>query len=138
LNWNRKPLLEKCLQSYAATIDSPFELIVIDKASSDRSREVIERFWTELSYLKPIFLDQNLGGEAVNRALERVARDLIHISENDQISLAGWSQHVCECFTVFARLGQLSLHGVVPTDEEVREVKPTHLRFSTYANPWSD
>jgi glycosyltransferase involved in cell wall biosynthesis len=33
-NWNRKTLLDKCLQSYAATIDSPFQLIVIDNASS--------------------------------------------------------------------------------------------------------
>ena len=70
LNWNRKTLLEKCLQSYAATIDSPFQLIVIDNASSDGSPEVIGRSCTELPYLKPIFLDQNLGGEAVNQALE--------------------------------------------------------------------
>src|SRR5215831_2418585 len=113
LKWNRKPLLEKCLHSYAATIDEPFQLIVIDNASSDGSREVIERFRAELPYLNPIFLDQNLGGEAVNQALERATGDLIHISENNQVFLAGWSQHVRECFTVFAGLGQLSLHGVV-------------------------
>jgi predicted O-methyltransferase YrrM len=114
----------------AATIDSPFQLIVIDNASSDGSREVIERFCAELPYLKPIFLGQNLGGEAINLALEQATGDLIHISENDQIYLDGWSQHVRECFTVFAGLGQLCLHGVVPTDEEVWELKPAHLRFS--------
>src|SRR4029077_12131689 len=81
-------------------------------------------------YLKPIFLGQNLGGEAINLALEQATGDLIHISENDQIYLDGWSQHVRECFTVFAGLGQLCLHGVVPTDEEVWELKPAHLRFS--------
>jgi glycosyltransferase involved in cell wall biosynthesis len=122
--------LEKCLQSYAATTDDPFQLIVIDNASSDGSRDIIERFCTELSYLEAIFLDENLGGEAVNHALDRAAGDLIHISENDQIYLGGWSHHVRECFSVFTGLGQLSLHGVVPTDEEVWELKPAHLRFS--------
>lgn len=131
LNWNRKALLEKCLQSYAATIESPFQLIVIDNASSDGSHEVIDRFCTEVPFLEPIFLKENLGGEAINVALEHATGDLIHISENDQLFLAGWSRHVRECFTVFAGLGQLSLHGVVPTDEEVWEVKPAHLRFSS-------
>jgi predicted O-methyltransferase YrrM/glycosyltransferase involved in cell wall biosynthesis len=130
LNWNRETLLEQCLQSYAATIDEPFQLVLIDNASGDGSREVIERFYTELSYLKPIFLDQNLGGEAINLALEQATGDLIHISENDQIYLPGWSQHVRECFRVFTGLRQLSLHGVVPTDDEVWELKPAHLRFS--------
>jgi predicted O-methyltransferase YrrM/glycosyltransferase involved in cell wall biosynthesis len=130
LNWNRETLLGQCLRSYSATIDEPFQLIVVDNASRDGSREVIERFCRELPYLEPIFLDRNLGGEAVNQALERAAGDLIHISENDQIYLAGWAQHVRECFTVFAGLGQLSLHGVVPTDEEVWELKPAQLRFS--------
>jgi glycosyltransferase involved in cell wall biosynthesis len=130
LNWNRKALLEKTIQSYAATIENPLQLIVIDNASSDGSQEVIEHFCTELPYLKPVFLGANLGGEAINVALDQATGDLVHISENDQIYLAGWSQHVRECFTIFPRLGQLSLHGVVPTDEEVWEVKSAHLRFS--------
>jgi GT2 family glycosyltransferase len=29
LNWNRKTLLEKCLQSCAATVDSPFQVVVM-------------------------------------------------------------------------------------------------------------
>ena len=190
LNWNRKTLLQQCLQSYAATIDEALQLIVIDNASevaprtgemlgsqgrvgsgvdwvnqprfrilekqnrrfincgyrrsltrlqsallfkdssSGGSREVIERFCTELSYPKPIFLGQNLGAEAINLALEEATGDLNHISENDQIYLADWSQHARECFTVFTALGQFSLHGVVPTDEEVWELKPANLCFS--------
>jgi hypothetical protein len=130
LNWNRAALLEQTLQSYLATIAGPFELIVIDNASSDRSREVIERFRTDFRSLKAIFLDENLGGEAINLALEGVTGDLIHITENDQVFLDGWSQHVRECFAAFPGLGQLSLHGVVPTDDEVWELKPAHLRFN--------
>jgi hypothetical protein len=106
VNWNRKTVLEKCLQSYAVTIDCLFQLIIID--NSDASREVIERFCAELPDLKPIFLDRNHEGEVVNQALEPVAGDLIHIGENDQIYLARWPQYVRDWFSVVAGLGQLS------------------------------
>jgi hypothetical protein len=89
-----------------------FQLIVVDIASSDGSREVL---W-ESTLCRTHFLDQNLGGEAINLALERMAGDLIHISENDQIYLSGWAQHVLECFTLFGGLGQLSLHSVIVGD----------------------
>jgi len=130
LNWNRQALLEQTLRSYAATVVEPFELIVIDNASSDGSREVIEHCRAEIGSLQTIFLDENLGGEAINLALERATGDLIHISENDQVFLDGWSQHVRDCFSAFAGLGQLSLHAAVPTDDEAWELKPAHLRFS--------
>ena len=92
--------------------------MVVDNASRDGSREVIERCRAEIGSLKTIFLDENLGGEAINLALERVTGDLIHITENDQVFLDGWSQHVRDCFSAFAGLGQLSLHAAVPTDDE--------------------
>jgi glycosyltransferase involved in cell wall biosynthesis len=130
LSWNRAELLQKTLESYLATVADPFELTVIDNASSEGSREVIERFRSEFKSLKAIFLNQNLGGEAINVALEQVNGDLIHITENDQLFLDGWSQHVRESFIAFTRLGQLCLHGVVPTDDEVWELKSAHLRFS--------
>jgi hypothetical protein len=130
LNWNRQALLEQTLRSYAATVVAPFELMVVDNASRDGSREVVERCRAEIGSLQTIFLDENLGGEAINLALERVTGDLIHISENDQVFLDGWSQHVRDCFSAFAGLGQLSLHAAVPTDDEAWELKPARLRFS--------
>jgi hypothetical protein len=130
LNWNRAALLRQTLESYLATVAGPFELIIVDNASSDNSREVIEGFRSEFRSLKTIFLNENLGGEAINLALKGITGHLIHISENDQLFLDGLSQHVRDCFAAFAGLGQLSLHGVVPTDDEAWELKPTHLRFS--------
>ncbi|MBV8174816.1 MAG: glycosyltransferase, partial [Verrucomicrobia bacterium] len=130
LNWNRAALLRQTLQSYLATVAGPFELIVVDNASSDGSREVIDGFRSEFKHLKVLLLNQNFGGEAINLALERVNGDLIHITENDQVFLDGWSEHVRGSFDAFTSLGQLSLHGVVPTDDEAWELKPAHLRFS--------
>ena len=91
---------------------------------------MIERCRGDLPTLQAIFLEGNLGGEAINLALEQVTGELIHITENDQVFLDGWSQHVRDCFAAFTGLGQLSLHGAVPTDDEAWEVKPAHLRFS--------
>jgi hypothetical protein len=130
LNWNRQALLEQTLRSYAATVAGPFELIVVDNASSDGSRKVIERFCAELPSVQAMFLEENLGGEAINLALEQVTGDLVHITENDQVFIDGWSQHVRDCFAAFTGLGQLSLHGAVPADDEAWELKPSHLRFS--------
>jgi hypothetical protein len=130
LNWNRAALLQQTLESYLATIDGPFELIVIDNASRDHSREVIESCRCKFRSLKTIFLKENLGGEAINLALGRANGDLIHIAENDQLFLDGWSQHVRDSFSAFAGLGQLSLNGVVPADDEVLELEPGQLRFS--------
>jgi hypothetical protein len=130
LNWNRAALLQQTLESYLATVDGPFELIVIDNASRDHSREIIESCRGKLRSLKTIFLKENLGGETINLALERATGDLIHIAENDQFFLDGWSRHVRDSFSAFVGLGQLSLHGVVPTDDEIRELKPGQLRFS--------
>ncbi len=126
LNWNRETLLEKTLRSYLATVTGAAELIIVDNANTDGARAIIARTPCKAALL----LDANLGGEAVNVALEHASGELIHITENDQLFLPGWAEHVRDCFDAFAALGQLSLHGLTPTDDEVWEVKPGNLRFA--------
>jgi predicted O-methyltransferase YrrM len=130
LNWNRAPLLRQCLESYAATVTGPAEIVVVDNASTDESRDVIDEARSALPALRAVFLDENIGGEAVNACLDSVSGDLIHISENDQIFLPGWSEHVRTSFDRFPDLGRLSLFSPVPTDREAWHVKPARLRFS--------
>ncbi len=125
LNWNRAALLERTLASWFATVSGPAELVIVDNASADDSRNVISRHSA-----KAIFLDENLGGEALNRALEHIGGDLVHISENDQEFRPGWMEHARTAFEVFSALGQLSLHSPVPTDDEAWVVKPSRLRFA--------
>jgi GT2 family glycosyltransferase len=79
LNWNRQAPLEETLRSCATVLVGTFEPMATDNASSDGSREVIERCRAELQNLEAIFLDEN-GGEAINLALERLNGDLVHIS----------------------------------------------------------
>jgi predicted O-methyltransferase YrrM len=130
LNWNRDYLLEPVLRSYAATAGTETELFVIDNNSGDQSRAVIAAAKRYLPRLVAIHLDENLGGEAINIALERVGGDLVHLADNDQLFLDGWVEHVMECFRHFPSLGQLCLHGIVLTDDEARGTKTGRLRFA--------
>jgi len=128
LNWNRSDLLEKTLESYHDTVSVPFEMFIVDNASSDDSRKIIDRFSSAAGNITPILLDENIGGEAVNLGLDKSRGNLLHISENDLEYLPGWSDKVVDLFATFSRLGQLSLFGPVPDDDEIWHVKPCELR----------
>jgi predicted O-methyltransferase YrrM len=129
LNWNRVELLEQCVDSYLATVGDDYELIVIDNASTDGSRDYLRRLVAE-SPVRVICLPENLGGEAFNSVTPLTRGDLIHFSENDQIFLPGWREYAQEAFAAHPLLGQLSLFGDTPTDDEAWEPKTTYLRFA--------
>lgn len=63
LNWNRDYLLKQCVESYLDTIGPDFELIVVDNASSDGSRQYLGSLEGSAS-IRTIFLDENIGGRS--------------------------------------------------------------------------
>jgi predicted O-methyltransferase YrrM len=134
LNWNRSALLSETLRSYAATVTGQHEIIVVGNGSTDSSREVIADAINYLPELRYLFFAENFGGEAINLGVQKVIReaapdDLLQIAENDQIFLPGWSEHVRQIFAIFHELGQLSLHGVMQSDNEIGNPLPGGLRF---------
>lgn len=128
LNWNRDYLLKRTIESYFSTVGAESELIVVDNASADGSREHLRALASE-KHIKILFLNNNIGGKAYNLALPLASGNLIHLSENDQVFLPGWFDHVMKSFEIFADLGQLSLFSDTPTDAEAWEPKPALLRF---------
>lgn len=130
LNWNRADLLERCISSYLETITVPFELLIIDNASEDESKVLIEKFCSHLTNVRAIYLPSNQGGEAINVGLAQSAASLFHVSENDIEYLPDWDHKVLDVFQSFPSLGQLSLFGPVPEDDEAWVVKPSLLRHS--------
>lgn len=130
LNWNRADLLEISLNSYKKTITLPYEIFIIDNASTDNSRDVINQFCADTSNAQAIFRDKNIGGEAINEGLDKCRGRYVHISENDIEYLEGWDQAVVDSFEAFPKLGQLSLFGPVPSDEETHILHPSFLRSS--------
>lgn len=129
LNWNRVKLLKQCVDSYLATVGDDYELMIIDNASTDGSRHYLRRL-EAVHPVKVFYLRENIGGEAFNSAVAQTSGDLIHLTENDQIFLPGWREYAQEAFAAHALLGQLSLFGDTPTDDEAWEPKTTYLRFS--------
>ncbi len=129
LNWNRSHLLEQTLASYMDTVSCAHELYIVDNASSDNSREIIERFVREYPDTKVLFLPKNIGGEAYNEALPHLKGELIYLVENDQIHLPGWCEKTLHAFQSYPWLGQFSLHAPVPTDAEAWVTKPVQIRF---------
>jgi len=113
LNWNRADLLEKTLESYLSTIRTPFELFIIDNASTDTSRDVINRVTEQYPNVSAIFLPENQGGKAFNVALPLCRGRFIHFSENDLEYLPGWDAYVLRAFEDFPKLGQ-SLRQYLP------------------------
>ncbi|MBU1978767.1 MAG: glycosyltransferase [Gammaproteobacteria bacterium] len=130
LNWNRRDLLERTLRSYLATVSVPYELIVVDNGSTDDSLSLLAHIREQHPHVHVILLENNEGGEAINKGIEASQGDLIHISENDIEYLQGWTEKVLSAFAAFPRLGQLSLFGPVPSDEEIWEIKPCALLHS--------
>lgn len=129
LNWNRVELLRRTIESYLATVGDDYELMIVDNASSDGSRAYLERLEAR-GQARVIYLPENMGGEAFNFAIPLTRGDLIHLSENDQIFLPGWREHVESAFAAFPGLGQLSLFSDTPTDDEAWEPKRSRLVFS--------
>ncbi len=130
LNWNRAALLQRAVDSYLATAGADRELFVVDNGSSDGSREYLQALERNRPEVKVICLDSNEGGMAYNRAIEQARGELIHLSENDQIFLPGWFEHVQESFACFPKLGQLSLIHDMPTDDEAAGPQGADLAFS--------
>ena len=133
LNWNRAELLFKTLESYKKTLSVPYEIFIIDNASSDHSKAIINDFCDKTPHANAIFLPNNIGGEAINIGLEKALGKFIHISENDLEYLPNWADKAIDLFENFPSLGQLSLFGPLPTDEVlggVGAIPPSQLRHS--------
>jgi protein-L-isoaspartate O-methyltransferase len=130
LNWNRVELLERTLESLVSTTDESHQIVVIDNASSDGSQNLIENYVGRVERVSAVYLEENIGGEALNLGLERCTGELLHISENDLEYLPGWTDEVRRDFEAFPQLGQLSVFGPVPTDEEAWAVHPSEISFS--------
>jgi glycosyltransferase involved in cell wall biosynthesis/protein-L-isoaspartate O-methyltransferase len=129
LNWNRSYLLAQTLESYVQTVNVPYELWIVDNASTDDSAQVIAGFAQRYPQIQVLSLPENQGGEAYNLVIPKLKGEFIHLSENDKIYLPGWCEKMQEAFASFPKLGQLCLESSVPTDAEVWVTKPVVRRF---------
>lgn len=88
VNWNTRDLLRDCLNSvYVETRVTPFEVFVVDNASSDSSVEMVKR---EFPQVRLIENRENLGfAKANNQAIKQSRGSYILLLNPDTVVLSG-------------------------------------------------
>ena len=117
LNWNRIECLSRTVNSYLRTVDTDYELIIVDNNSMDRSKDFIRSICADKPNHHAILLDKNIGGAALNIGADKTIGKYIHFSENDIEYLPGWRKEMISKFDVFPELGQLSPFAPFPQKE---------------------
>ena len=87
-NYNSEFYLEDCISSVLNQTYTNWELLIVDDASTDSSRQIIERCANSERRIKPIFLDKNIGAAASrNLALENSSASYIAFLDSDDLWL---------------------------------------------------
>ncbi len=92
LNWNEKEYLRKCLDSVLKTDYPNFEVIVVDNASVDGSKEMVKK-----EYSKVILIEnkKNLGFCVGNNiGIKKARGDIIILLNNDTIVDKNWLKEI--------------------------------------------
>lgn len=124
LNFNREYLLRNTVLSLLAGAKLRIQLFIIDNASTDGSRDWIKLFEKtrkDSMDVEAIFMNENLGGEAINYGIERAKGEYVLVSENDLEYLPGWDLDMIVPFYGDEDLGQLSPFAPVPWRETGEE-----------------
>lgn len=117
LNWNRQYLLRTTVLSLMATTRIGFELIIVDNNSTDGSQKWMQTFRIYHPDVKILLQKENIGGLALNPALEMCRGKYILISENDLEYLPGWDIQMLRKFEQYSDLGQISPFAPDPQAE---------------------
>ena len=92
VNWNRRALLEACLQSLARQTNANFEVIVVDNGSADGSPALVQKI--AASYPAPLRLIANPGNRgfcaANNQGFRASRSELVALLNNDAEAEPGW------------------------------------------------
>jgi|GEM_PF-1640784 len=89
--FNQLEYTKQCLESMNNTIKEKVEVIVIDNASSDGTKEYLNNFKRERIRLKYIGNKENLGfPKAVNQGIKETRGDFVIIANNDIVFTNGW------------------------------------------------
>ena len=85
-SYNSEKYLKECIESVLNQTYSNWEMLLVDDASIDGSRSIIENYSSKESRIKAILLDKNIGAaEARNIAIDRSEGRYIAFLDSDDI-----------------------------------------------------
>lgn len=133
--FNVEKYLEECLQSLLNQTFKDFEVLCVENASTDNSREILADFSKKYSRIIPFYMDENLGpAKARNMAIKEAKGEILCFLDSDD--------YVKEDY--FASINQAFLENdtdIVEFDfEQFREKDSTTIknpRFVTLKNIFS-
>jgi GT2 family glycosyltransferase len=133
VNWNQRDLLRQCLRSireHAGGVSQ--EVIVVDNASTDGSREMIREEFPEVRLIENA---ENLGyGRAHNQAMRRASGRFIFLLNNDVLLLPGTLPRLVSFLEQHPDAGAAGCRFY--TDPGRLATQPS--AFRRYPTPWND
>jgi len=138
--FNALSLTQECIRSiYRETKIIPFEIIVVDNASTDGTPGWLASEREKHSYFEVLRMEQNIGfGPAVNIGIERSRGDFIVILNNDTLVASGWLDNLLAAMDKDSCIGIISpvtnYVGEGPQiDENARELPSNLEAIEQYA-----
>ncbi len=111
VNYNGAAFLEDCLRSVGQVVEPRNEVIVVDNASTDASRQILSRF----SKVKPVFSDRNLGFAGGNNlGLRHCSGDLILLLNSDTVVTGNFLAVLVDYLRQHPRVGAAQGKMVLP------------------------
>lgn len=119
VNYNGAAFLEDCIRSVEQVVDPENEVIVVDNASTDGSREVLARFLK----VKAVFSDRNLGFAGGNNlGLRHCSGEFILLLNSDTVVTADFLRVLVEYLRQHRRVGVAQGKMVLPRSGGVLDV----------------
>jgi glycosyltransferase involved in cell wall biosynthesis len=92
--YNSEKIIKECLDSLIAQTHPFDEIIIVDNASTDKTREIIKGY-----PFKKILLEKNMERcVSRNTGWQAAQNELVAIIENDSVYDRHWAEKVLECF----------------------------------------
>jgi GT2 family glycosyltransferase/2-polyprenyl-3-methyl-5-hydroxy-6-metoxy-1,4-benzoquinol methylase/glycosyltransferase involved in cell wall biosynthesis len=128
LTYNNLALTQRCLQSLLESSDYPnLDLIIVDNASTDGSREWLREFAERHPGTRLILNDRNLGFAAGNNlGLRQASGEFLVVLNNDTQVTHGWVRTMLKHFRRNPRLGMLG-----PVTNNIGNEAKIDLEYST-------
>jgi glycosyltransferase involved in cell wall biosynthesis len=105
-NYNHAHYLPRCLESILAQSVQPFEILVLDDASTDNSIEVIESFTRRFGHIHLHRNERNLGAVGnVNKAIDLARGEYVFSSAADDEIAPGFLEKSLDILAQFPQAG---------------------------------
>lgn len=138
-NYNHACYIAESLEAIANQLFKPFEIIVIDDASTDNSVEVIEKLVKDYPIIKFLKNKYNMGvANSVNYCLEYVSGDYVYITSADDRILPGFFEKSMKLLTQYPQAGICSAMSFIIDKEGRRKgfiLNPIISRNPCYFSP---